>query len=91
MPSPADCLCVCGGGGGAVEGGLCDGCCFVLAPEEKTLEAGTRSGDGSSRLLFLGLVLALMVSLVLVALVTFLISKYTPHFTAGARLPALTS
>ncbi|XP_036183173.1 leucine-rich single-pass membrane protein 1 isoform X2 [Myotis myotis] len=45
----------------------------LLSPEEKTLEAGTRSGDGRSRLLFLGLVLALMVSLVLVALVTFLI------------------
>lgn len=45
----------------------------LLPPEEKTLEAGTRSGDGRPRLLFLGLVLALMVSLVLVALVTFLI------------------
>ncbi|XP_059511859.1 leucine-rich single-pass membrane protein 1 isoform X1 [Myotis daubentonii] len=45
----------------------------LLPPEEKTLEAGTRSGDGRSRLLFLGLVLALMVSLLLVALVTFLI------------------
>ncbi|KAK1334753.1 hypothetical protein QTO34_004319 [Cnephaeus nilssonii] len=45
----------------------------LLPPEEKTPEAGSRSGDGRSRLLFLGLVLALVVSLVLVALVTFLI------------------
>lgn len=83
MPSPADrpCVCLWGGGAGREGGGLCDGvvlCCSVLAPEEKSLEAGARSGDGRSRLLFLGLVLALMVSLVLVALVTFLISKYSP-------------
>ncbi|XP_005858476.1 PREDICTED: leucine-rich single-pass membrane protein 1 isoform X3 [Myotis brandtii] len=50
-----------------------EGSQHLLTPEEKTLEAGTRSGDGRSRLLFLGLVLALIVSLVLVALVTFLI------------------
>ncbi|XP_006106740.1 leucine-rich single-pass membrane protein 1 isoform X2 [Myotis lucifugus] len=50
-----------------------EGSQHLLTPEEKTLEASTRSGDGRSRLLFLGLVLALMVSLVLVALVTFLI------------------
>lgn len=76
-------VCVLGGQGG--RGALCDGCCLVLAPEEKIPEAGSRSGDGRSRLLFLGLVLALVVSLVLVALVTFLISKYPPLHCWRAR------
>lgn len=62
---------------------------FVLAPEEKTPDGGTNAGKRSSSLFFVGLIIVLIVSLVLVSFVLFLISKCHRHVcVARAHLAA---